>query len=635
VKSLKEGQSPSEQFFPFFLALLFFLLAFFPDEKLLRPKLLVLEMGLFVALFFWCGRVLWRGELRLAHSPVLLAVVPWFLFIGILTLVGDDPALARGEWRRTLLMVSAFFVASQGLTSSAARRTVWRGWGAGCGLISLYALLQRSGGLGPIQVPQMARVMGTFGNPIFLGTYLSLSLPLILALAHRASSRLEKMGWVLASFTTLLALIFTHTRAAWLGVGAALIVAIIVLMYGRRKFWTFFLMGIFIGGLFVWGTRNVWLRDQGHLLIWRDTLKIWKSHPLVGVGPGEFHIHFPAAAGEDLRAKWPQQKVIINYAHNEYLQVMAESGIMGLVLWLSPFFFFYKRFLQSKTKSTEELALACAVTAGLVQAVFSVDLRFSISAGILFFLLGSGVPSGTGVWEKRWTPTPIKRLVGMGLLVLASGLLALEKSSSGPRLNLLGFYQLAYSDHGLKGEVFPEGMHAGLLTRLLHPYAAQHRQSHTPGFFEERLLDPAKTLEDLEALAEAYPQEPTVFEKLGYAYAKEIQSYDAQGKKVIHRNIAEKALAAFTRTTELDPSRPGPLNNIGNIYFTLGDRSKAMDYWRRSLRVDPDQRDARLNLGKVYYLKGRLKESAEQFRHVLRLDPGNDDATVYLKRMVE
>ncbi len=60
----------------------------------------------------------------------------------------------------------------------------------------------------------------------------------------------------------------------------------------------------------------------------------------------------------------------------------------------------------------------------------------------------------------------------------------------------------------------------------------------------------------------------------------------------------EYALAAglFERTLELKPHDPNLLYNLGNVYYELDARGKAVAYWVRALRIRPRDGDARFNL---------------------------------------
>ena len=156
---------------------------------------------------------------------------------------------------------------------------------------------------------------------------------------------------------------------------------------------------------------------------------------------------------------------------------------------------------------------------------------------------------------------------------------------------------------------------------LIRPYYAHKKLSQEPDFFEQKVLKPAQTLEDLHELARTYPDNPLVFEKLGWVYAKE--------KKW------EDAIKNYLKTVELDPERASAYNNLGNIYFTINQRGKAQEYYLKALAINPDLVDAHVNLGISYYFDGELKQSAERMKKVLELDPRNTKAQDILRRMVE
>ena len=83
------------------------------------------------------------------------------------------------------------------------------------------------------------------------------------------------------------------------------------------------------------------------------------------------------------------------------------------------------------------------------------------------------------------------------------------------------------------------------------------------------------------------------------------------------------------------PSRPGPLNNLGNLSYLAGDADGAIGWWEKSLAVAPEQIDARLNLAKLLCERGRLKPCAAHLQEVLKRDPSNAKAQVWYKKMIE
>jgi O-antigen ligase len=621
------------------LALVFLSLALVPDEKLARHKLLALELGFASFAAAWVLASVWRGRLRVAFTPLLAAVSAWTIWATAGWLASDQPALAATEARRAWIGLAAFWTASQGRGLASSRR-LWGAWAAAAGAAAAYGLLQWTGGVGPLRAPRLDRVMGTFGNPIFFGAYLAVSLPLAVGLCASARGRAARALWGACASAAGAALYLTGTRAAWIGAAAAGVTALLLLERrpGRLASWA--AAAVVAAGLFAAATRSSWTRDQAHGLIWRDTIGLWRSNPVFGVGPGEFHIHFPAAAGEDLKAKWPSDRFIVNYAHSEPLQVLAETGVAGFLPWALVWVFFFRRAWRAvggappgDPRRVAAASVAAAAAACLAQSFFSVDLRFGVSSAVLFYLLGSLPAGGERVLEASWRPTASRRVALAGAWAVAVGAVCPDRSPSGWRLNVLGAVQAGRGADGWGVRVFPEDMRAGLLTRLLHPYLAHFRRTRAPDFFDVRLLDPVRTIEELESLAARYPDQAAVFEKLGFARAKEMRPGGRGG--ALDRAMALQAAAAYRKAAELDPTRAGAFNNLGNIHFTLGDQAEALVCWGRAVEADPRQLDARLNLGKVYYLNGRLREAAEQFRKALELNPGNDEATVYLKRMVE
>ena len=546
-------------------------LAVVPDQKILRCKLLALEAGVGLLLLLLAASWLHAREARWRRTPLDLPVGLYALGGLFFYALSPERGASSPELIRMLFCAAVFFAASRTLKGPALPRV----WTAAAALAGIYALLQTQGGVGPLSVPQLERPIATFGNPIFFAAYLAASA--VLAAGHALAAESRERGFYASAAVLILAGLWTtQTRAALAGLGAAGALWAVVSLRPRERL--FALGGLGLGAaLFVW-----WFSDRAwtHGLIWRDTLALWRAHPLLGCGLGRFHIEFVDYASPALRALWPEQKVIVNFAHNEYLQVLAETGIVGTGLFLAIPAAAAAWLLRSWKAASDARrgAYAFGAFAVLAQNFFSPDIRFGVSSFIVFAFLGAATA------DAEDSPLP----------------------------------------------EFPGRLGAALATLLfvvvwgraaVQPLLAERKLQAAPDFFVGRNAEADRMLADLEAQLAADPDNADLAENIAYYHAK--------------RQDWKRAIERFERVTRLRPELPGPFNNLGNIYYSIGDREKAIEWWTRSLTVDPEQIDARLNLGKTLYELGRLKESGRYLSEVLERRPGNEKAQILLKKMIE
>jgi putative inorganic carbon (hco3(-)) transporter len=75
--------------------------------------------------------------------------------------------------------------------------------------------------------------------------------------------------------------------------------------------------------------------DSGkiRLLVWEGAINVWKSNPLIGTGVETFAFAYYKykPAGQNLTSEW---NYLYNKAHNEYLNYLATTGIVGLSTYL-------------------------------------------------------------------------------------------------------------------------------------------------------------------------------------------------------------------------------------------------------------------------------------------------------------
>jgi len=114
---------------------------------------------------------------------------------------------------------------------------------------------------------------------------------------------------------------------------------------------------------------------SGRMKIWMAAIDVWKEHLMTGCGPENVPMEMHDALGS------------YEAVHNEYLQVLAEMGIFGFVLYFGGQIWFFIRNVISfkKTKPASLIAYA-AVATYLVSAAFGITI--TVSEVFFFFVLG-------------------------------------------------------------------------------------------------------------------------------------------------------------------------------------------------------------------------------------------------------
>ncbi|MBU2614381.1 MAG: tetratricopeptide repeat protein [Elusimicrobia bacterium] len=624
---------------PLLLSLTLFLDPIFPDIQIIRPKLLVIELGLFCLLFAWLIRTIQQGKIEIRKTNLNFPIIIYILYISIAYLLSENKSVAFNEFKRMLICSSIYFLSCNILgkdceKNKTLRNTILVSLIAGSSIALLYGFLQHFGDIHlakfVFSVPQMGRAASTFGNPIFFAVHLVFFLPILLGFFFYLNQNKKRSLLIFVSklvvaaifIIGLFTLYFTQTRAAWIGFFISILLFIILMIKSTKLKIIFISISIFLGVIFAILTHDVWLRQQAHLLIWRDTLSMWMHSPLFGTGPGTFHINFPKFASQDLLAIWPQSQRIINDAHNEYVQLLAETGIIGFGIFFWILFSFFrpglKTFNQNRNSNEAYIlaGLLCSAAGVLIQNIGSVDMRFIISAFYLFLVIGLLYSFENSAYI---IPLNLKKNAKITLMILSLfifGIIGLDKK---PKIHFVSLLHYDFSANKLDIQPLPEG--TGLLPLILRPYLAQKLLSREVDFFDEKLFEPIKTLDELLELQKKYPNETKIYEKLAWSYSKE-------------RNFP-KAIECYEKALQINPNLPGVYNNLGNVLFYVNNRKDSIECYKKSIEIKPGQPDAHLNLGILLYLDGKLEESAKHFDFVLKKDPGNEKAIVYLKRMRE
>lgn len=131
----------------------------------------------------------------------------------------------------------------------------------------------------------------------------------------------------------------------------------------------------------------------GRLHYWRATIKMFRDHPVIGVGLDAYGVAFP-------RYDTLNGEFRIERAHNDYLQTLAETGIIGSLIALAfvVILFWQGITAANRTRDPWRRAVTIGALAGcfgvLVHSFFEFPLRTPANA-LLFLLLAALATGGS------------------------------------------------------------------------------------------------------------------------------------------------------------------------------------------------------------------------------------------------
>lgn len=183
----------------------------------------------------------------------------------------------------------------------------------------------------------------TFDHKGLAAAFLSISLPVSLALALRSSGR-RRASALSALACAATGLLLGETRAAWLA-GAAGVATFLGLLAARPRSlaWGALALGLPVaavalanpglgGRLWDRATSIVRNRDP-RLLLWEASWTAWKERPLLGHGPARYAEAVAPPAARALSEA--QIDSFSAFAHNDLLQVGVETGWLGAGILLA------------------------------------------------------------------------------------------------------------------------------------------------------------------------------------------------------------------------------------------------------------------------------------------------------------
>lgn len=299
-----------------------------------------------------------------------------------------------------------------------------------------------------------ARVFSTLGQPNWLAAYLAMLIPWGISFYLKAKTGWQSLGMFGLVLLLYTCFIFTYSRGGNYGLAVGLAVYMLILSQQvLKQYWKkITLVGSALAIVTILfatplatqyfgasSPRVVENLEAGNetgnirLIVWQGAWQSFLDKPLTGHGLETFGEVFYKFRPVEMNqtGEWD---FLFNRAHNEYLNYLATTGLLGTGAYLvlvAAFYWQARRFLRRERQSPYFLAIAAAVasmTAYLIQNIFGFTV---VPLALLFVLNLASLGLGRGDKILFTLPQAVKKLVALKMqlvlfLPLVAGLIAIS-----------------------------------------------------------------------------------------------------------------------------------------------------------------------------------------------------------------
>ncbi|MDO7609785.1 MAG: O-antigen ligase family protein [Crocinitomicaceae bacterium] len=301
-------------------------------------------------------------DVRIWRNPIIICVLSYIIWLVFTSVTSTDPLISFKSVLAKLWFIIPLLIFGTHFFRKHENRIIFL-WLfiVSCCLVVCFTLVHHSiYGFGEEEGHWV--MWPFFKDHTIYGATVALCLPISLALLkQKGSPPLSKAILILLNVILIVGLIFSYTRAAWLSVICASIIGMLV--YFRVNFR--FLMGLGLAFSLIiysqWDNIQLALAKNTHehtteafeekiqsaanvttdasnlerINRWDCAIQMFKKEPITGFGPGTYAFEY--APFQD-----PENQTIISTnfgdmgnAHSEYLGTLSETGLLGLLLFLS------------------------------------------------------------------------------------------------------------------------------------------------------------------------------------------------------------------------------------------------------------------------------------------------------------
>lgn len=523
-------------------------------------------------------------------------------------------------------------------------------------VVSFYGILQRLGIDKSIWVQDVQnRIFSTLGQPNWLAAYIGALIPVSLAFALSAFNKSKRgiftnsyLIWITVSSVFFATLLFTKSRSGMLGFGIALLIFLLLLLINSvdkkaiiKKLFIPLIIFFLLAGYFktsiptydryftLEGIQNLisssktteapqqpevqttTLIESGgtesgtiRKYVWQGAITAWRSSQkafFIGTGTETFAFAFFRHKGleHNLTSEWD---FLYNKAHNEYLNYLTTTGLLGFLSYMALLFTFVSWFklksipISKKYYQKDISVIHIALFSGWFSILITNFFGFSVVIIQLFLFLFPAFAFALMQENTRKIHIEAKKLpLGVSAGISFVGL-------------LIGFICLGYIVVYWFADTY---------------FALGQRQSR-----QGQLGEAYKSLSQALLLR---PSEPIYYDELGVTLSGLSIAAMESGDATTASSLAQQSLRASDKALAISPNNVNFWKSRTKIYFGFSEVTQefvvaAIDSLQKALTLSPSDPKITYNLAVLYGRIGENEKAIELLKQTIQLKPNYRDA---------
>ncbi len=628
------------------------------------PKECFIRIAIALLLIAWALEAISSaGKWEIRFSPLGIPLILYFIAITVSLFYAINPYTGVYEFLRRITYILLFLLAINHIRNQRDISAICGASVAAGLIVSILGTFQYFTSFNPDWLYQAARPSATFGHKNIAAHYVTMIIPLSLALYLQARNEKMRLFWAMATIEMVAYAVYANSRGAWLGlVFGGLVCLVFFILAGRPNFhWglspkrTSLL--VFLISLHVvlphilpmpaklevkYSDRTASMMELegsagNRIAVWANTIDLIRDNPY-GIGLNNWEVVYPKYIYSRKPDKESTSETHLRDAHNDYIQMVSEISVVGLAFYLWMLVLLLKGCWKPSDLKYSPFLL-WSIVGFMIISCFSFPIKMPVTC--LFFWLIAGLiivnrdMAAPPLTKQKWS---LKAGKVFAFSMLGFSIIWLVFTGAFTYRQLLSDYYLKDAYFLAARSKFTDSLKAYNRVVELNPfsyraYFGRGMAYHALGKYEAAAKDNLSTLglypNNINAhgnLGMAY-SEQSLFELAQREYEETLRLYpeDSRASYRIKELEGKRALYLQTRTEyeSLQSSFPDSARAWyyrGYLHFLSGLLDDAIACYKEAIAKDAHYAEAHNNMADTYRKKRLFDQAIDEYKKAIRVN---------------